>query len=90
MGLFIIGTVISWIAMAIGVSWDADDDRKTAGKAVVCYVVFFVGLVMATQGAAYKAHRDALDGKNPYHKEYVYRDMPDGTKVLTDSVYVRE
>ena len=90
MGLFIIGVIISWTTMAFAVLWNPRDEREKTWKAIICYVVFFVGLVMATQGAADRARKEALDGENPYHKEYVYLDMPDGTKVLTDSVYVRE
>ena len=51
--------------------------------------VMFIGIcfiLIAEQRVGYK---DALDGKNPYHKEYVYKQLPSGQYVKTDSIYVR-
>lgn len=84
-----IGIILSWAAMAAGVIWQPKRNEEQGWKALVCYVVFAVGLIVALTSMANKTYKSALDGDNPYHKEYVYRDLPDGTKELTDSIYVK-
>ena len=89
MALLIIGTVLLYLSLVLALLW-REDGWASVGVTGICAMLFIVGFGLMLYGASDIAFKAAIDGENPYHKEYVYRDMPDGTKVLTDSVYVRE
>jgi predicted tellurium resistance membrane protein TerC len=84
------GVMIAVLALGLAVIWVGDiEDDIPVGKFIAVLLILLIGIGMACSGAQNRAYKNALDGNNPYHKEYVYRDLPDGTKELTDSIYVK-
>jgi NADH:ubiquinone oxidoreductase subunit 6 (subunit J) len=58
------------------------------GWARTCLVVaFLIGVIMMGAGIMTATFKDALD-HNPYKKEYLYKQLPDGTMEKYDSLYV--
>ena len=90
MALWIIGTVLLIVALVVAVLvGEVDDESAKGALAFIGGVVFIAGWMMLTVGMQSMAHKQDLDGLNPYVKEYRYKAMPDGEMVVVDSVYVR-
>lgn len=93
MALVIIGVILVVVSAAGGVLWAFHGKHNNyddvTGKYILTIVLVNAGLLMVMLGEETVAYRNALDGKNPYVKEYRYKAMPDGEMVVVDSVYVR-
>ena len=68
---------------------DIEDKIITVKKRLMS--IFFMLTMFALFMLAYSnmVKKELCDKPNPYHKEYVYKQLPSGQYVKTDSVYVK-
>jgi len=89
--LVIIGTVLYWLIIAWAI-FKLGDEKKN-GKALMMFFIGLIGIVCLSLGENLKGEKDAyenaLNGNNPYKKEYIYKQI-DSTYVIVDSVYVKK
>jgi len=68
---------------------DTEDKVITMKKRLMS--IFFMQIMFALFVLTYSnmVKKELCDKPNPYHKEYVYKQLPSGQYVKTDSVYVK-
>ena len=89
MANYIIGLFLANGALWLGMYWKPKNDGVRLLRDILCFAALCVGIITMGRARENTAYKSALDGDNPYHKEYVYRVLPDETKELTDSIYVK-
>jgi hypothetical protein len=88
----IFGMVLIFVSVAI-LTFGSDRKLNTDGlkewMRACCVIAIFIGMFLWGVYIMINTYKDALD-RNPYEKEYVYKQSPDGSMVKYDSLYVRK
>jgi formate hydrogenlyase subunit 3/multisubunit Na+/H+ antiporter MnhD subunit len=66
-----------------------DKMRRHTVKLLTSVVSLFAAIMIIVVFATYSGYRYVLDNPNPFYKEYVYHQNPDGEMVKVDSIYVK-
>ena len=90
--LAIIGMVLVFVSTAVfaaGSDKKENPDGLSDIMRICCVIAIYVGMGMWGTWVMMDTFKDALNS-NPYKKEYIYKQSPDGSMVKYDSIYVRK
>jgi hypothetical protein len=70
------------------IEWD-DNIKRIGLKVFISIICILIGTIILMVSVDISTKKSLLDQPNPYHKEYVYHQKPDGTMVKVDSIYIK-
>jgi hypothetical protein len=73
----------------VGVEKHSGGGGFSGGVRTALIAISLAGAMLMAAGVMISTYKDALDS-NPYKKEYVYKQAPDGSMVKYDSLYVKK